>query len=427
MRRLLAHRDARIYLAGQSLSTLGDSALWLAMGIWVKLLTGSSSAAGLVFFAFIAGTCLGPLTGVLTDRVRRRPLLITANLATGALVCLLLLVGGRSGVWLIYAVMVGYGVAYSLLSSAQSALLPAMVPADLLGAANSALQTLAQGLRLITPLLGAGLLAWLGPVPVITLDVASFAAAAGAIALLRVREPAPPSRPPAGPAAGPQRPGWRAEIAAGLWHIRAAPALRRLAAALVIGASVFGFFETVQFAVVSSGLHRSPPFLGILEVAQGGGAVLAGLLAARLMARAGERVLVAAGLLACAAGCALEASGLLPLVLGGAALMGGCIVAINVGGMTLVQRQTPGHLLGRVDAAVNALVTVPQAASIAVGAAALAVAGYRVLLAVMTAVLLAAAAYLARGPKVRPGPPAVDTGGDQQSSAGVDTMQLGVR
>ena len=167
MRRLLAHRDARIYLAGQSLSTLGDSALWLAMGIWVKLLTGSSSAAGLVFFAFICGACLGPLTGVITDRVRRRPLLITANLGTGALVCLLLLVGGRSGVWLIYLVMFGYGVSYSLLSSAQSALLPAMVPADLLGAANSALQTLAQGLRLITPLLGAGLLAWLGPVPVI--------------------------------------------------------------------------------------------------------------------------------------------------------------------------------------------------------------------------------------------------------------------
>ena len=59
--------------------------------------------------------------------------------------------------------MAGYGVSCSLLSSAQSALLPAMVPADLLGAANSALQTLAQGLRLITPQLGAGLLAWLGP------------------------------------------------------------------------------------------------------------------------------------------------------------------------------------------------------------------------------------------------------------------------
>ena len=75
----------------------------------------------------------------------------------------------------------------------------------------------------------------------------------------------------------------------------------------------------------------------------------------------------------------------------------------------------------------NTVVTVPQAASIAAGAAALAVADYRVLLAVMAAVLLAAAVYLARGPKVRPAPPAVDTGGNQQSSAGIDTMQPGVR
>ncbi len=43
----------------------------------------------------------------------------------------------------------------------------------LAGQSLSALQTLAQGLRLITPLLGAGLLAWLGPVPVIIGDVAS--------------------------------------------------------------------------------------------------------------------------------------------------------------------------------------------------------------------------------------------------------------
>jgi hypothetical protein len=58
MRRLLSHRDARIYLAGQGLSVIGGSALWLAMGIWVKMLTGSNSAAGLTFFPFICG-CLG--------------------------------------------------------------------------------------------------------------------------------------------------------------------------------------------------------------------------------------------------------------------------------------------------------------------------------------------------------------------------------
>src|SRR6202012_2654267 len=109
------------------LSVLGDSALWLAMGIWVKQRTGSNSAAGLVFFAFICGPCLAPLTGLLVDRVRRRPLLITVNLATGALVCLLLLSGGPR-LWLIYPVMFGYGAANSLLSSAQTALLPQLLP-----------------------------------------------------------------------------------------------------------------------------------------------------------------------------------------------------------------------------------------------------------------------------------------------------------
>jgi hypothetical protein len=48
VRRLLAHRDARFYIAGQALSTVGDSALWLAMGIWVKILTGSNSAAAVL-------------------------------------------------------------------------------------------------------------------------------------------------------------------------------------------------------------------------------------------------------------------------------------------------------------------------------------------------------------------------------------------
>ena len=392
MRRLLKHRDARIYLAGQILSVLGDNALWLAMGIWVKERTGSNSAAGLVFFAFICGTCLAPLTGLLVDRVRRRPLLITVNLAAGALVCLLLLAGGPSRLWLVYLVMFGYGAANSLLSSAQTALLPQLLPADLLGAANSAYQTASSGLHVVTPLLGAGLLVWAGPGPVIGLDAATFGLAAAAAAALRWRAD------PAGGAA----PGW-ATITAGLRHIAATPVLRRVVAAVVIGATVFGFFETVQFAVVGAGLHRSPAFLGVLTAAQGGGAVAGGLLAAPVLARTSERLLVGSGLLACALSCLAAMTGQLALVLAGAALLGVCIVWINVGAITLVQRQTPARLLGRVDAAANVLVTVPQAISIAVGAAAIAVLDYRILLAVMAAVMLAAAGYLARVPGSRAG------------------------
>lgn len=74
MRKLLAHRDARLYLSGQILSSIGDNSLWLAMGIWVKILTGSNSAAGLTFLAFVCGCMTAPLSGVIVDRLRRRPL-----------------------------------------------------------------------------------------------------------------------------------------------------------------------------------------------------------------------------------------------------------------------------------------------------------------------------------------------------------------
>jgi len=60
--------------------------------------------------------------------------------------------------------------------------------------------------------------------------------------------------------------------------------------------------------------------------------------------------------------------------------------------------RTPADLLGRVDAALTIAVTVPQTASIALGAALVAVVDYRLLLAVMAAVITISVAYLMGGP-----------------------------
>jgi MFS family permease len=394
VRALLAHRDARFYLAGQALSTVGDNALWLAMGIWVKILTGSSSAAGLVFFAFTCGILLAPVTGLVADRLRRRPLLIGANLAAAAGVCCLLLVQGRGQVWLIYPVMFGYGALSSLIYSAQTALLAVMLPADLLGEANSLLQMAAMGLRVVSPLLGAGLLAWAGPVPVVLLDAGTFVAAAGAVAALRVREPAPVA------AAA----HWRAELMAGIRYVSHTPVLRRLLIASVIALLVFGFFETVPFTVIGQGLHRAPAFLGVLEAVMGAGALAGGALAAPVMRRTGERALVALALAVAAAACLLLIPPSLPVVLAAMGLLGLSIVWVNVGAITLIQRRTPASLLGRVDAALTMSITVPQTVSIALGAALVAVVDYRLLLAMMTVVIVIAAAYLAREPRARKSP-----------------------
>jgi uncharacterized membrane protein YfcA len=54
-------------------------------------------------------------------------------------------------------------------------------------------------------------------------------------------------------------------------------------------------------------------------------------------------------------------------------------------------------LLGRVDAALEFAITVPQAISIAVGAALITAVSYRILLLAMAAVIALSAVYLARG------------------------------
>ena len=384
MRRLLAHRNTRLYLSGQAMSLLGDGALWLAMGIWIKVLTGSSAAAGLSFFALALGSLCGPLGGMLADKVRRRPLLIVTNLATAGLVLLLLLVRDRHQVWLIYAVMFGYGVSGSILGPAQTALVQAIVPADLLGDANGVLQTIQQGLRLATPLAGAGLFAVFGPAPVIIGDAATFLVAVVTLLAIRIAEDRPA---PAG-----QR--WLAELTAGARHIARTVVLRQLAVTAAVVVTAYGLSETVLFAVVSEGLHRPAAFLGILISAQGAGAIAAGIVAAPLMRRLSEGLLASLGMISAAAGFLLLIASPLPAVLAGCALLGASLSWIIVAVMTLFQRRTPPELMGRTDAAFTVAYTVPQTMAIALGAGLIAVLNYRILLLVIAGLMALAAGYL---------------------------------
>jgi len=141
VRRLLRIRNARIYLLGDVVSTLGDSALWLAMAIWLKELTGSSSRAGLVVFCYAIGGLASPAGGVIADRFRRRPLLIWSNLCGAVVVLGILLVHDRSQLWIVYLVIFCYGLVGSVIGPAQTALLPSLVPEDLLAEANAAQPT----------------------------------------------------------------------------------------------------------------------------------------------------------------------------------------------------------------------------------------------------------------------------------------------
>jgi MFS family permease len=395
MGRLFRHRDATIYICGQTLSTVGDSSLWLAMGIWVRILTGSNSAAGFTFFFLTAGLATSPLTGVLVDRVRRRPLTARVNLAAAAMVCLLLFVHDRHEVWIVYAVMFGYGVFASLLMSAQTALVPALVPDDLLNEANSLLEMSAQGLRIFTPLIGAGLLAWVGAAPVILLDAGTFVVAAGCLQVLSLRE------------AAPERSGksWRADLVGGLSYAWQKMILRRLIVTAVLALAVMGFLETITFAVVTIGLHRTAPFLGVLTAVQAVGAIAGAFAVAPVAKQVGEVRALGAGILLSGVGCLLLIAANLPAVLIGSFVFGASILWINVAAVTLIQRHTAPNMVGRVFSVVLLASTGPQALSIAVGAALIAVVPYQILLTAIAVMMVVCTVYWLRGQRDDPARP----------------------
>jgi MFS family permease len=384
MRALLARKDVRLLLAGQSLSMFGDWAMIIVLGIWTKVLTGSNGAAGLVFFVFALASLAAPLGGLVVDRVPKRPLMIATHLALAAVMCLLLLVHDRSDVWLIYAVTVLYGLGGDIFAAARSSMLKAMLPDALLGEANGALQSLREGLRLIAPVAGAGLFAVAGASVVALVDAATFVVSAGTLVALRFVEPPPAVK---------EHHFFR-EVSSGFGHIWRTLPLRQLTVGLGIAMLVVGFSETLIFAITANGLHRSPAFIGVLEVFQGIGSVAGGLTAARLLRRIGDVRLTGLGLALFAVGDAFFLVPHMATVLAGAVLAGVGIVWAIVALATAYQQRSPQSVQGRVNAAANMLFSVPQTISIAVGAALITIVDYRVEVVAMGAVVLVAAAYL---------------------------------
>lgn len=365
-------------------SNFGDSALILTLGIWAKDLTGSNAAAGLVFLALGLPVFVAPLAGHIADRVSRRRLVIVVNAIAALGVLVLLSVRSVDQLWLIYVVTFGYGCVGYLTSAAQSGLLRDMLADDELAAANGTLSTIDQGLRLLTPLVGAGLYTLFGGAAVAVLTSAMLAVAAVAMVTVRVDEtPASPSG---------ERERFVREVAAGVRHIRSVPGLAQTVLLVGVAFAATGLANSTIWAVIDDGLELGSEFFGVLASIQGGGSVLGGLTAAWLIRRGGERMAIGAGLALLAVGMATGLVAVVAVVTVGAAVLGVGVVWMVVGLVTLRQRLTPARLQGRVSAATNMALNGPQAAGTATGAALIAAVDYRILVAVMAASIAVCAA-----------------------------------
>ena len=191
----LGGRAFRLLWLGQSISALG-TALQLIAVIWlVQERTDSAVAvAGVALSTLLPRIAFALLGGVVADRFSATGVMVWADTARALSVFLLvgLLVLDIFSLPLLYALLIANAAAAALFDPAAASIVPRLVPAEQLQAANSVNRLTPQLAAVLGAPLAGALVAVTGPVPALTFNAASFAVAAACTALI----PAGPSPTP---------------------------------------------------------------------------------------------------------------------------------------------------------------------------------------------------------------------------------------
>src|SRR5919204_30413 len=183
---VLRHRNFALLWCGGLISSTGSQMLSIALPFFVYQRTHSVPATGAMFVAgTVPNILFGSVAGVFVDRWDRRRTMIVCDLTRAVLLLLLLTVRSREGLWVIYVVAFVEMSISTLFGPAEGALLPHLVRACDLIAAN-ALASFSGSLSfMVGPPLGGALLGLLGLPSVVLLDSASYLFSAVMIALIR--------------------------------------------------------------------------------------------------------------------------------------------------------------------------------------------------------------------------------------------------
>src|SRR5262245_7417674 len=100
------NRNFRRLWMAQIVSELGDWFYTLAIYTLLLQLTGKASSVALALvLQVLPQTFIGPLAGVVNDRMRRKRVMIAADLGRMVIVFLMLLVRSPAIVWLVYPLL----------------------------------------------------------------------------------------------------------------------------------------------------------------------------------------------------------------------------------------------------------------------------------------------------------------------------------
>jgi MFS family permease len=292
-RDVLAIPAFRTLWLAQLASQLGEAVALVAMPLLVYALTGSPELLSLIFvLQLLPRVVLAPVAGLLADRLDRRRILLTADLARAGVVAL---IPFTDQTWQIALLASLVSVGNALARPAELAAVPMVVPSAQLVPALSLTHLSGSVVRVIGPALAAGVIAATGPGPAFGVQAFCFVVSAGFIFGLRL--PAAARLPlTAGLMAA-----VRQEIADGLRVVRDNPIVRGITVVEMLWQFVTAILVVTILVLVEETLRlgdAAATVFSLLTASFAAGTAVGALVARPVERRLGRMRLMAIGYLA---------------------------------------------------------------------------------------------------------------------------------
>jgi MFS family permease len=349
----------RLWLA-QIVSEIGDWFYTLAIYTLLLQLTGHAGSVALALvLQVIPQTLAGPTAGVVNDRLRRKHVMIAADLIRCVVVLAMLLVRSASMVWLVYPLLLAETTMAAFFEPARSAVIPNIASEEEVLVAN----TLSSATWSVTLMIGASIggvvAAFFGRDAVFILNALSFLVSAILIRGMRFDEPHADS-------AAPLRARDLVDfspVLEGIRYIRSHPMLLPTvfskAGELMVGPSwvIFTVMGAREFAIHRSGMNTAGAAMLGMSILLGGrglGALFGPIVSARWAGKNDNRLRqgILFGYLTICAGYTLLGTS------GSVWIAAACAMLAHAGGSTvwtfsttLLQLHTEDRFRGRVFAA----------------------------------------------------------------------------
>ena len=305
---------------------------------------------------------VGPIAGVFVDRWPLKPTLISSDLIRAGLAMLLI---PATEVWHVYVVLAALSCVSAFFGPAQTVTIRAHVPTPGLMSANALMQIAFMGSRIVGPAAAGFMVARFTPNVCYAIDVVSFLASASLIASVSIQRPES-LQAPSGSPRNRIHAIWL-DMVAGMRFIVHHAAILFFVLAMAAGLFTIGCFGPLISLYVRDTLHASAGLFGYVSGMVGVG-LLVGTQVIRIIARkASDTGLVLWGLVGIGAGVLLL--GAVPHIaatLAATFTIGFAFASIMVPAQTLIQRETPPDMLGRVGSTNASVIFLGQILGLAV-------------------------------------------------------------